>query len=167
VLELSASSKSSLLTPNPGLIYLYLATQRFPRCIHHCSAKLVQHHPCALVTDQAQLTLQKQGGHAALVRGHQVRGPEPVRQRNFCAMKDRPRCYRDLEATLAALLAPLVQQLIGFSMPAARANESIRPTTSGQILLACFFRREVGLKLAQRLRERRSWHASTLFVVAC
>ena len=160
MLELSASSKSSLLTTNPGLIDLHLAAQRIPRCIHHCSAKFVQHHPCGLVADQAQLTLQKQGGHASLVRSHQVRGPEPVRQRNFCAMKDSPRCHRDLEATFAALLAPLVQQLIGFSMPAAGANESIRPTTSGQILLACFLRREVGLKLPQRLRERRSWHAS-------
>jgi len=68
-------------------------------------------------------------------------------------MKDGAGCQRDLVATHAALLAPLVQQLIGFSMLASRTNEPIRPTTSGQIPLAGFLCGKVGLKLAQRLRE--------------
>jgi hypothetical protein len=164
VFELSASSESSLLTTNPGRIHLYLTVQRFPSCVHHGPAELVQHHPCGLVTGQAQLALQKQGRHASLVRGHQGRGPEPVRQRNFRAMKNCARSQPDLVATLAALPAPLVQQLLGFCVSAARTNEAIRPTTSGQIPLAGFLRGTVGLKLAQRFWERGVRQASTLHI---
>src|SRR5271157_4506664 len=38
-------------------------------------------------------------------------------------MEDGPRCQRDLVATLPALMAPLVHQLIGFRMPASRTRE--------------------------------------------
>src|SRR5207248_8254198 len=41
-------------------------------------------------------TLQKQGGESALVGGHQVRGPEPNRQRRFRIMKDCPGGQRTL-----------------------------------------------------------------------
>jgi len=57
--KLSASPESSLFTANPRLIPLYLSTPRFPSRVHHRPAQLVQHHPCGLVTGQAQLTLQK------------------------------------------------------------------------------------------------------------
>lgn len=86
VLELPASAESSLLTANPRLIHLYLTVERFPSRVYHCPAQLVEHHPCGLVAGKAQLTLQKQGGHAALVGGHQVCGPEPVGQRNLGPM---------------------------------------------------------------------------------
>ena len=68
-------------------------------------------------------------------------------------MEDGPRCQRDLVATLAALMAPLVRQLIGFCMPASRTREPIRPPTSCQISLAGFLRGKVGLKLAEGLWE--------------
>jgi hypothetical protein len=70
-------------------------------------------------------------------------------------------------ATLTALLAPLVHQLISLSVPASRTSEPIWPPASGQILLAGFRRSKVSLKLAKRSRERRSWHAATLLIVAC
>src|SRR5438552_18974445 len=56
------------------------------------------------------------------------------------------------------IAAALVHQLISFFIPASRTNESIGPTTSCEIPLAGFLRAKVGLELAERLRERRSWH---------
>src|SRR5205823_13858984 len=82
-------------------------------------------------------------------------------------MKDSSRCQRDLIATLAALLPALVHQLISFFIPASRTSESIGPTTSCEIPLAGFLRAKVGLELAERLRERRSWHRLTLPIGAC
>jgi hypothetical protein len=43
-------------------------------------------------------------------------------------------------------------------VPASRANEPIRPTTSRQILLAGLLGGKVGLKLAKRLGKRWSGH---------
>jgi len=68
-------------------------------------------------------------------------------------MEDSSRCQRDLLATLAALMAPLVHQLIGSRMPASQTREPIRPPTSCQISLAGFLRGKVGVKLAERLWE--------------
>src|SRR5205823_6440678 len=93
--------------------------------------------------------------------------PVPIDQRCFCPMKDSSRCQRDLIATLAALLPALVHQLISFFIPASRTSESIGPTTSCEIPLAGFLRAKVGLELAERLRERRSWHRLTLPIGAC
>ena len=67
----------------------------------------------------------------------------------------------------SALVAPLIYQLVGVSMPTSRTNEPIRPTTCGQIPLAGFLRGKVGLKLAQRFRERGAGHACTLPIGAC
>src|SRR5437762_8651283 len=96
-----------------------------------------------------------------------IRRPEPVGQRGLRPVKNGPGGQRDLVTALDALLASLLHQLIGSPMPASRTDEAIRPPTSRQILLASLFRGEVRLKLAERLRERRSRYRTTLPVGVC
>jgi len=52
-------------------------------------------------------------------------------------------------------------------MPAALANEPVRPPASNQVLLAGFLCRELRLELAQVLGERRPGQGPTLPVGAC
>jgi hypothetical protein len=156
--KLSAPPESGLLAANPRVINLYLAAQGFPSRIPHRSAEFVKHHPRGLVTRQTELALQKQGGYATLVSGHQIRRPEAIGQWNLRPVKNGPRCQRNLVPTLGALMAPLVHQFVGSFVPASRANEPIWPTTSRQILLAGLLGGKVGLKLAKRLGKRWSGH---------
>src|SRR6516162_3025387 len=167
VLELSAPSETGLFPANPCVINLHLSTQPFPNRVHHRPAKFVKHHPGSLVTGKTELTLEQQCGHSTLVRRHQICRPEPVAQRGLRPVKNGPGGQRDLVTALDALLASLLHQLIGSAMTASRTDEAIRPPTSRQILLAGLFRGEVQLKLAERLRERRSRHHSTLPVGVC
>ena len=124
-------------------------------------AGFVKHHPRGLVTRQTELALQKQVRYATLVRGHPIRRPEPIGQRNFRPVENGPRCQRNLVPTLGALVAPLLHQFVGPSVPASRANEPIWPTTSRQILLTGLLGGKVALKLAKRLGKRRSGHLFT------
>src|SRR6516162_6063542 len=154
-------------SPPTHVINLHLSTQPFPNRVHHRPAKFVKHHPGSLVTGKTELTLEQQCGHSTLVRRHQICRPEPVAQRGLRPVKNGPGGQRDLVTALDALLASLLHQLIGSAMTASRTDEAIRPPTSRQILLAGLFRGEVQLKLAERLRERRSRHHSTLPVGVC
>ena len=82
-------------------------------------------------------------------------------------MEDGPRCQRDLVATLAVLMAPLVHQLIGFRMPRIADSEPIQPPTSCQIIAARLppwqSRTETGgASLGMTVR-----YASTLPIGAC
>jgi len=77
--ELTASTQTGLRASDPGLVNLYFAPQRLPRCVDHGPPELVEHHPCGLVTGQRQLTLQEQRRNAPFVGGHQVGGPKPGR----------------------------------------------------------------------------------------
>src|SRR5881397_900843 len=54
-------------------------------------------------------------------------------------MHDRSRRERKLVPTTGALPTPLLYQLVCAPLRASRTNKAIRPTTSGQILLAGFF----------------------------
>jgi hypothetical protein len=55
---------------------------------------------------------------------------------------------RDLVPAASTLPPSLVHQFVGSTMSASRTDETIRPATSRQILLAGLFTGEVGLKLA-------------------
>jgi hypothetical protein len=80
-----------------------IASQWFAFQIDHGPPELVQHHPRRLVTWQSKLALQKQGGEPALVGGHQVRGPEPNRQRRFRIVQYGPGRRRNLVPTACTL----------------------------------------------------------------
>src|SRR5438094_3964843 len=122
----------------------------------------VKHHPGSLVTGKTELTLEQQCGYSTLIRRHQIRRPEPVAQRGLRPVKNGPGGQRDLVTAFDALLGSLLHQLIGSPMPASRTDEAVRPPTSRQVLLARLFRGEVRLKLAERLRERRSRYRTAL-----
>ena len=62
------------------------------------------------------------GGHATLVSGHQIRRPKPVGQRNLGPVKNSPGCQRNLVPAFGALMASLVHQFIGSSVPASRTR---------------------------------------------
>ena len=134
---------------------------------HHRSAEFVKHHPGSLITGQAELPLQEQGGHTALIGGHQIGGPKPMRQGNFSPVKNSPGGQRDLVSTGSTLPPSLVHQFIGSSMSASRTDEAIGPATGRQVLLASLVCGEVGLKLVYCLRKRRSGHLFTLPIGAC
>jgi hypothetical protein len=167
ILELPAPLQSSLLAANPRVINLYLAAQGVPRRIHHGPAEFVKHHPRGLVTGKTELTLEKQGGYATLVSGHQIRRPEPVGQWNLGPVKHCPGCQRNLVPAFAALVTPLVHQFVRSFVPAPRTTEPIGPTARRQILMACLLCGEVGLKLTKRLGERWSGHPNTLPIGVC
>src|SRR5215472_889712 len=167
LLELTTPLQPGLLPTNPRIINLHLAVQGFPSGIHHCPAEFVQHHPRRLIPGQTELTLQKQGGHPTLVRGYQVRCPEPVGQWNLGPVKDGPSCHRNLVPTFGALVTALVHKFIRLVVPASRTSKPIRPTAHRQILLAGGLGGEVGLQLAKRFGEWRSAHPHTLSIGVC
>jgi len=90
--------------PTHGVINLYLAAQGFPSRIHHRSAEFVKHHPRGLVTRQTRVgAARSRAGTPTLVRGHQIRRPEPNGSaESSCGEEWVPRCQRNLVPTLGA-----------------------------------------------------------------
>src|SRR5207247_8813450 len=103
---------------------------------------------------------------AALVRGHQVGGPKPLRKLGLGVVQNRPGRQRHLMPTLGTLPAPL-RDGVGTPVRAAWTHETIRPSTCRQISFAGFFGCELTSKLVQILRKGRARHAPTLHIVAC
>jgi len=69
-------------------------------------------------------------------------------QGDLSPVKNRSSRQRDLVPAASTLPPSLVHQFVGSPMSASRADETIRPATGRQVLLACLFTGEVGLKLA-------------------
>lgn len=166
-LELTTPPQTRLSAPDPGLVDLHFAPQRFARHIDHGPSKLVEHHPRRFVPCQPQLALEKECRDTTLIRRHQVRSPEPERQRRLRVMEDRPGRQRDLVPACRTLPAPLFHHCVRPPVAAPRTQEAIRPATCRQILLTGFFTRELKLKLAQTRRKGRAGHTATLPVVVC
>jgi hypothetical protein len=146
-LELSASAETGLLAANPRFINFYLAMQRLPSYIHHGPAELVKQHPGGLVTGQTELPLYEQGRDTALVGGHQIGSPEPIRQRDLGPVKNRPSGQRDLVTAAGTLPSSLIHQFVRSPMSASGANEAIGPAAGREIWLAGFLGGELALKL--------------------
>src|SRR5215471_10722054 len=140
---------------------------RLPAGIHHGAPELVEHHPSRLIVAQSQLTLQEQRGEATLVRGHQIRRPEPDGQRSLRPVQDRLGRHRSLMPTTGTLPELNRTNHVRLTVAATRTGEAIRPSAPAQILPASVFGRELSLELLQGLGERRSGHAPTLPVGAC
>jgi hypothetical protein len=88
-------------------------------------------------------------------------------QRNLGPVEDCSGGQRNLVPTACTLSPSPAGQFVGLPVSTSRTNEPIGPTAGGQILLAGFFRGEVGLKLAQRFGERRPRHRRTLSLGSC
>jgi hypothetical protein len=165
--QLSAASKPRLRPANPGVVDLDLTMQRLARHIDHGPPELVKHHPSGFIPSQSKLALKQERRDSARVGCHQVRRPKPVGQRSLRVVKNRPRRQRNLVPTGGALPTPIRHKGVRTPMVAARAREAIWPAAGRQILLAGLFGRELTLKLAQILGERRARHARTLQIVPC
>jgi hypothetical protein len=144
---LSTAAETWLFGANPRIVNLHLAAQRFPICVYPCSVQFVKQHPGRLVARKTELTLKEQRGHPALVRGHQIRRPEPMSQWNLRPVKHCPGRQRDLIATPGTLAPSLFNEFVRPAMPALRADETIWPSTSRQVPLTGLFAGELGLEL--------------------
>jgi hypothetical protein len=68
-------------------------------------------------------------------------------QRDLGPVKNRPRDQRDLMTAAHTLPPSLIHQFISSPMSASGADETIRPATGREVLLAGFLGGEVALKL--------------------
>ena len=161
VQELAAALEAGLVPPQVGLVDLDLLPQRLPLGVDHSAAELVQERPGRLVADP-ELPLQLHRRQPGRMGRHQVRGPEPHRQRHPRPMQDRARRHRDLPATRLALPQPPLRQLEGCRRPAVRTAEPLRPSARRQVLPASVLVPESSLELLQRPGEIRSAHSATL-----
>ena len=101
------------------LIDLDDAFQWFAIWIDHRSPQLLRQQPSGLVSD-AELVLQLPRRHAVGMRRHEMRGPEPRRQRQFGAVHRRPRRDRGLSAAVRGIRISAA----GFSTPPRGACRS-------------------------------------------
>src|SRR4030095_1598745 len=164
-LELTTSAQTRLGTTNPGLINLYLSTQRRACRVNHSSAPRVEHTPGRFVTAQFQRTLEQKRRNPTFIGRHQVRRPKPQQQRYSGIVENSPRCQRYLMPARCAL--PESRHDVRTQVPAPRTFKSVRPTTDGQILLTGLFASELSLEFAQTMWKRRPRHILTLYVVFC
>ena len=165
VFQLTASGDAGLRPANPGVIELDVAMERLAGRIHHRSAQLVEHHPRGLIAPQPELMLDPERRDTALVSGHQVRRPEPLRERRLRVMQNRPSGQRDLMPALGALPPPRRDRVRPL-MTAPGTDKAVRPAARRQVLLAGLLGCELTSELVQILGKRRARHAPTLQIVA-
>ena len=165
--QLTAPAQAGLGITNPRIINFHFASQWLACQVDHRAPEFMEHHPGRFIPAQGELALQEQRRETALVSRHQVSGPEPNRQRNFCVMQDRSGRQRNLMPTTGALPTPQLHQFVCSPLSASSTNEAIGPATGGQVLLTRFIAREFRLEFAQRLRKRRARHVLILPVVVC
>jgi len=165
VFQLPAPRDAGLRPANPGVIDLDIAVQRLSSRIDHRAPQLMEDHPRRFIAAQAELPLDPQRRGAALIGGHQVRGPEPLDEWRFRVVKNRPGGQRDLVSALGTL-PPAIGDRICPPMMALRTDETVRPATGRQIVLTGVLGCELAAELVQRFREGRARHAPTLQIVA-
>jgi hypothetical protein len=110
----------------------------------------VQPRPSRLITAQTQDSFQSQCASAVLLPSYPPDRSKPHRQWFVRVLKDCPRYYRRLVATLRALVKPRSNR-ISFLTSAARATKSIRPSNLTKIVTAGSVRRKRGLEFLKVL----------------
>ena len=117
---------------NFGLVDLHHALQRLALGINHRSSQLLRQQPSRLVRD-AELSLELDCRHAIGVRRHEMRCPEPHRQRQLRPVHHRPGRYRRLATAVEAFVGvrPAPQQRCA-SVATGRTNKPLRPTPREQ-----------------------------------
>jgi len=162
-LELSAPTESSLGSPDPGIVDLNLSLEWFARRIDHRSPELMEHQPSRFVPMQPQLTLEEQRGNPSLVGGHQIRGPEPHRERDLRVMQNRPGRQGHLVSAGGTLPVSAIHEGIGVRVPASGAGEALGPPTHRQVFLAGFVSGELTLKFGKVSGKGRARHTPILY----
>ncbi len=135
-----------------GLVDLHHALQRLALGIDHRSSELLRQRPSGFVRD-AEPGFELDCRHAIRVRCHEMRGPEPYRQRQFGPVHRRPGRDRRLATAVKAFVGarPALQQ----RRPCAAtggADKPLWPTPIEQERRATRLVRKARLKLAQRSR---------------
>jgi len=120
----------------------------------HALAEFGAQQPRCFIRAKAKLLLELQGRDAAWLRGHHIRRPEPVGERQLGVMHDSSRSDRGLATAVGAFVGPR----FGFEPPrlaaaAAGADKAPRPARIYEILSAGRLIAETLLKLAQRARN--------------
>src|SRR5438132_12085929 len=105
------------------------ALQRLALGIDHRSSELLRQQPSSLVRD-AELGLELDCRHAIRVRCHEVRGPEPHRQRQLGPVQRRPGRDRRLATAVKAFVGvrPALQQRCPCAATGG-ADKPLWPTT--------------------------------------
>ena len=165
--QLTTASQAGLWPTDPGVVDLHVAVQRLACRVDHRPPELVQQHPGGFVPTKPHLPLEQERRDPPLVGRHQIRGPEPHRQRDLCVVKNGPGRQGDLVPAGDTSPASLFHHRVGSRVSTPRTRETIRPATGGQIRLAGLLGRELTLKLAQVRGKGRSGHPPTLQLAAC
>src|SRR2546430_8258057 len=141
---------------NFGLIDLHHALQRLAVGINHRSSELLRQQPSRLVRD-AELGFELNCRHAIRVRRHEMRGPEPHRQRQLRPVHRRPGRDRRLPTAVKAFVGvrPALQQRCPCAATGG-ADKHLWPTPIEQERRATRLVRKARLKLAQRSRPSHS-----------
>lgn len=152
-------------TPQPGFraadirfIHLDRRLQGLAVRADRGAAQLLKHRPGGLVAVDPQLALELHGRHARGVGRHQIRRPEPERQRGPGPMEHRPGRDRGLAPTGPALPEVPRAELVGLGALTAGTSIAFRPTARGQVRPAGRLAPEAGLELRQRPGEVGSRH---------
>ncbi len=126
------------------------ALQRLPVWIEHRAPELLRQQPSGLVGD-AKLVLQLQRRHAVGMGRHEMRGPEPRRQRQSGSMHRRAGGDRSLPPTIEAFIQsrPALQRGKA-AFAASRTDKTIRSASAEQEGSATRFVREGFLELGKR-----------------
>jgi len=128
------------------LIDLYHALKRIATGIDHRTPQLLFHQPSRAISD-SQLPSQLPGRHSIGMRGHQMRRPVPISQRQFGSVHDRTRRRRRLptaHSTLIGIGTALKQ--VARPATAFRAEKAVRPPPIHQQADAAFLIRKPRLE---------------------
>ena len=122
-----------------GLIDFDDAVEKLAIRIDHRAPQFLRQQPSCSVGD-AELIFQLPGRHAVGMRRHQVRGPEPLRQRKPRAMHHGARRDRRLTTTAVALEGVCAALQRGGAVAATgRTHKPIRPAPFEQECRAARF----------------------------
>ena len=152
---LPALTKMTVLreTADECFINLDLAEQLPLGAALHRDAEAMAHIPSRLVRAGAEHPMDLERAHTLFGVVHQERDLEPLDQRIFRVLEDRPADNREPIAVLVAPLAPPMERArldgVDFRVAAARAIDAIGPTPLSEERLAIIFGLEPGDELGE------------------
>ena len=144
--------QSWLLAADEGLVDLHRPGQPIPAGTYQDRAQPMQHRPGGRVGADLQRPLQAQRRDAVLLRGEHPTCREPHRQRGPAPIEQGARGHRRT-CPAARALVPAIPDRPAAGMPAAWADEAVRPAQPLQVVQAVRVGGEPGLHLAGRPRK--------------
>lgn len=163
-LVVSAVSFSARLAANKAFINLnrILATDCVSFGPNHARAELVKYLKSGFIAADSKLALELNSRLAGDLRGHEIRAPEPRRERRVARLHDRASRKRCIDLTCSAPehYGRTGRKAVWLTGNATfRAGETIRPANGLKVLGAGGVIGENPLKLRKRSREAANVHA--------